>query len=105
MASQDEAAACIAVQPVGEGGRPRHLEPQTGQEVAQAILAAWAWMDQQSRRLVEDQDVMIEMKDTVLQTLRRDCGSGRSWTNWRFFDHGHASTYYPEPNHAICHPG
>ena len=47
---------------------------------------------------------MIEMKDAVLQALGSDCRGGRTWTNWRFFDHGHASTYYPEPNYGVWHP-
>src|SRR3546814_19100906 len=67
VAAEDQAAAGVAVEPVGETRRPRQAEAQHVEALLHVDAAAGAGMHRHSRRLVEHQHQAVAVEHPVLE--------------------------------------
>ncbi len=84
VTAEDQAAAGVAIEPVGEGRRPRQTEAQAVEIVLEIGAAAGSGVDRQPRRLVQDEDQPVTIEQARQQEIRglsggarRDPGRGR----------------------------
>ncbi len=77
MAAEDQAAAGIAIEPVGEGRRFRQTEAEAVEIVLQIGATAGSGVDREPRRLVQDEDQPVTVEQARQQEIRGLSGGAR----------------------------